>query len=226
MADERAGRALPLAGLAGLVLGSALMGLLHLLPLTSDGVDPVRRTISEYALGPGRLLFDVAVLLVAAGSAAVFVTLVRSGRARPFSAATIFGGAWTLCLLVIVAFQKTDWSIGPSVAGTIHRYASVVAFVCLPLAVFAAARAAYPHSPGPRLVARVLSLLSLAWFGLILGAVFVMLAGGEPWWRAIPLGLVERLLALNEVLAIAALVPGLLRLRSPAPATAAPLVPS
>ncbi|TKG70473.1 DUF998 domain-containing protein [Prauserella endophytica] len=229
MADDapaRTSAALPATGLAALTLGSLLMGLLHLLPVTSADVDPVRRTISEYALGPGKLLFDLAVLLVAAGSAAVFLALVRHGRVRALSATTIFGSAWALGLLVIVAFPKTDWSIGPSLGGTIHRYASVVAFVCLPLAVLAAARAAYPHSPNLRLLARVLGVTSLAWFGLIIGAVLVMLAGGEPWWRAIPLGLVERFLALNEVLAIAALVPGLIRVRAPAAATAGPLVPS
>ncbi|PWV80303.1 hypothetical protein SAMN05421630_109179 [Prauserella marina] len=52
-APARNTRLLPIVGFAALLGGSALMGLLHLLPVGSD-VDPVRRTISEYALGPGK----------------------------------------------------------------------------------------------------------------------------------------------------------------------------
>ncbi|MEU6643055.1 DUF998 domain-containing protein [Saccharomonospora sp. NPDC046836] len=222
-AAESRNRTLPAAGLAALVIGSLLMGLLHVLPFATE-VDPVRRTISEYALGTGKWLFDVAVLLIAAGSALAFAALVRNGRVRPLSATTVFAAGWILGLLTIVVFPKTDWSVGPSLGGTIHRYASVLAFVCLPLAVLAAARATFPHSPAARLLTRLLAITSLGWFGVILGAVGLMLAGGEPWWRAIPLGLVERLLALNEVLAVGALALGLLRRRTAAPTGTAPLV--
>jgi hypothetical protein len=51
-----------------------------------------------------------------------------------------------------------------------------------------------------------LAVASLLWFGVILGAIGVSLAGRGPWWQLIPLGLVERLMALTELLAIAALV--------------------
>jgi hypothetical protein len=47
---------------------------------------------------------------------------------------------------------------------------------------------------------------SLLWFGVILGAIGVSMTGGGPWWQLIPLGLVERLMALTELLAIGALV--------------------
>ncbi|PRX45974.1 uncharacterized protein DUF998 [Prauserella shujinwangii] len=213
MGETNRVNAFAVAGLAGLACGAVLMALLHVLPY-AHGVDPVRRTISEYALGPGKWLFDVAVLLVALGSAAVFGGLVRHGVVRARSAVTGFGALWTAGLLTIVAFEKTDWSVGPSLGGTIHRYASVVAFVCLPLAVLLAARAVHPHSPVRRRLTRALAVTSLLWFGVILGAVAVMLAGGPPWWRAIPLGLVERALALNEVLAITALALGTLRGRT------------
>jgi hypothetical protein len=49
-----------------------------------------------------------------------------------------------------------------------------------------------------------LAVASLLWFGVILGAIGVSLAGGGPW-QLIPLGLVVRLDGLS-VLAIAALV--------------------
>ncbi|WP_199433068.1 DUF998 domain-containing protein [Qaidamihabitans albus] len=209
-------RALPAAALAALLGGIVLMALLQVLPATSD-IDPVRRTISEYALGPVGWVFGVAVLLIAGGSAMAFGTLVRRGLVRPLSGNTVFAALWTAGLLAIVVFPKTDWSVGPSIEGTIHRYASIVAFVCLPLAVLLAARAAYPHSPGPRRLTRWLAFTSLLWFGVIIGAVVVMLAGGPPWWRSIPLGLVERMLALNEVLAVVALTLGQLRAPASAP---------
>ncbi|SFQ49084.1 Protein of unknown function [Amycolatopsis arida] len=206
----RAAALLPRLALAGLATGVALMVLLQLLPPTS-AISPTRRTISEYGLTSNKWLFDLAVLLVAAGSAVAFAALVRRRLVRPISAATVFGTLWSLGLLAVVAFPKTDWAVGPSVAGSIHRWASVVAFVCLPVAVIAAARAAFAHSPGRRRVVQALGVLSLLWFGLILAAVARWLAGGEPWWRALPLGLVERLMALTEVLAVAALALGLAR---------------
>ncbi|EHR60940.1 DUF998 domain-containing protein [Saccharomonospora cyanea] len=212
-----------LAALAALMGGAVVMGLLHVMP-SSAGVDPVRRTISEYAHGPDKWLFDTSVLLVALGSAGVFAIVAGRGLIRPVSASTVFGGLWVLGLVAVVVFPKTDWSVGPSVGGTIHRYASVVAFVCLPIAVWSAANAVFGPSSRLRVVARLLALASLAWLGVIVGAVLVMLAGGEPWWRSIPLGLVERLLAGTEVAAVLALTPGLLRVDDLTPESVDPLV--
>jgi len=198
------------AGLAALTCGAALVLLLQFLPPT-DRISPLRRTISEYALSTNKWIFDVAVLLIALGSAVLFAAHVLM-RALPVRSATVVLGAlWTASLLVIVAFPKTDWSVGPSLGGAVHRYASVVGFVCLPIGLLPAARRIFPGTPGWRRAARALAVVSLAWFGLILGAVGYMLAGGGPWWQTIPLGLVERLLALTELLALATLAVPLLR---------------
>ncbi len=206
----RAPRILALACLAAIAGGAALVLLLQFLPPT-DQISPVRRTISEYALSANKWIFDVAVLLIAVGSAVLFAAHVLM-RALPVrSAAVVMGALWTVSLLVVVAFPKTDWSVGPSLGGVVHRYASVVGFVCLPAGLLFAARRIFPDSPGWRWAARVLAIVSLAWFGLILGAVGYMLAGGGPWWRTIPLGLVERLLAATELLALATLAVPLLR---------------
>lgn len=228
MSRERTSRAaawLPAASLVVLLLGAALLGLLHLLP-SSDGIDPVRRTISEYALGPDKWLFDSSVLLVAAGSAGAFGTLLARGVVRAVSATTVLGGLWVLGLLTVTVFEKTDWSVGPSLGGTIHRCASIVAFVALPLAVLACAGVALPHSAPLRRLARLLAITSLLWFAVILGAVMLMLAGGEPWWRAVPLGLVERFLAGGEVLAVVVLLFGSLRQPHSYPNRGPHLIPS
>lgn len=199
---------LPLLALAALACGGALMGLLQLLPPTDD-ISPVRRTISEYALSENKWIFDLSVGMVAAGSACAFLALVRHRLMRPVSPATVLLSAWILGLVTIVIFPKTDWSVGPSLGGSIHRVASLVAFLCLPLAVMAAAKAVFADAPRWRRTVQSLGVAALLWFLPILIAVLVMSAGGPPWWRSIPLGLVERGLALTEVLAVAALALGL-----------------
>jgi hypothetical protein len=202
------GRTVTLASLGALVTGVVLMLALHVLPPTNE-INPLRRTISQYALGPNKWIFDVAVLLVALGSALAFAELVRRRLVAPLSAPVVFGVLWTLSLLVVVFFTKTDWTIGPSVGGVIHRYASVVGFLSLPLAVLLVARRAFPESPGWRLAAQAFGVLSLSGLGVLLLGVVRMLAGGGPWWLFVPLGLVERLMAVAAVAAIAVVMLGL-----------------
>ncbi|NKQ58971.1 DUF998 domain-containing protein [Amycolatopsis sp. K13G38] len=213
MPTTTAGRApglLGLASIAAIVVGAALILLLQFIPPT-DAISPMRRTISEYALSANKWIFDAAVVLIAAASALLFTLHVLHRSLRAFSPAVVCGALWTVSLLVIVAFPKTDWAVGPSVGGMIHRYASVAGFLCLPVGLLLASRAVFARRTGWLWTARVLSLTSLAWFGVILTGVAVMLTGGGPWWTFVPLGLVERLMAVNELLAIATLAVPLLR---------------
>ncbi|MET9000096.1 DUF998 domain-containing protein [Amycolatopsis sp. NPDC004169] len=197
--------AVSLTGIAALVLGAALVLLLQVIPPT-DEISVTRRTISEYGLSDHKWVFDLAVVLVALGSAAGLAVL-RGQRRLPLPAA-ILGTLWTVGLLVIVAFPKPDWATvsRADFGGTLHRIASVVAFVALPLAVLVAARTAFPSSPRRRWTAIVLALLSLCWFAVILGAVVVAAAEDGRWWTLIPLGLVERGMALTELLALGVLL--------------------
>ncbi|VVJ18232.1 Uncharacterised protein [Amycolatopsis camponoti] len=202
---RRTSLAVSLGGIAALVLGAALVLLLQVIPPT-DEISATRRTISEYGLSDHKWVFDLAVVLVALGSAAGLGVL-HSQRRLPVPAA-VLGALWTVGLLVIVAFPKPDWATvsRSDFGGTLHRIASVVAFVALPLAVLVAARTAFPGSPGRRWLARVLAVASLAWFAVILGAVVVAAADGGRWWTLIPLGLVERGMALTELIALAVLL--------------------
>ncbi len=195
---------LALAGIAALALGAVLMLLLQLVPPT-DEISATWRTISEYGRSDHKWVFDLAIVLVAAGSAIAFAVLRLQGRLPVLAA--VLGAFWTAGLLVIVAFPKTDWTnaAATGAGGTLHRIASVVAFVCLPLAVLVSARAAFPDSPRRRFVARALAVASLAWFAVILGAVAVAALTDQRWWLLIPLGLVERGMALTELVALAAL---------------------
>jgi hypothetical protein len=200
-------RRLPLAGLVALAGGIGVFLALHVLPPTSD-ISPVRRTLSEYALGTSKWAFDLAVVLIALGSALVFAELLRRGHGR---VAVALGAVWVASLVLVVVFTKTNWSVGPSIGGTIHRYASVAAFLSLPLAVLAAAGAVFPAAAGWRWLARLLSAASLVWFGTIVVGVVNMAMGGVSWWRFVPLGLVERMIAGFGVAALAVLVVGLVR---------------
>lgn len=202
---RRASVAVSVSGIAALVLGAALVLLLQVIPPT-DEISATRRTISEYGLSDHKWVFDLAVVLVALGSAAGLTGLWRQRR-LPVPAA-VLGALWSAGLLVIVAFPKPDWAVvsRADFGGTLHRIASVVAFVALPLAVLLATRVAFPGSPGRRWLAGLLAIASLGWFAVILGAVAVAAAGGGHWWTLIPLGLVERGMALTELVALGVLL--------------------
>jgi hypothetical protein len=192
-APPRAARGWALSGAALVGAGSAVVLGLHVL---APEVDPLRRTLSQYALGPWKPAWDAGVLAVAAGSAAVLAGLVRTGLARPRSAAAVLVAVWTACLVVVVAFEKIDWSVGPTPAGYLHRYASLVAFLCLPAAAVVIGRA---HRGRFAVATTTLGVASFAWLAPILLGFVLRPLTGVPWWQFVPLGLFERGVALTEV---------------------------
>ena len=137
-------RATAAAGLVGVALAVVFVGLLHV--LYAGDVDPVRRTISEYALRDLGWMFDTGVLALAAGSVAVLIALVRAGLVRWPSFAAVGMLVWAAGMVAVVVFEKTNWAVGPSVGGVIHRYASLVAFLVLPVATLAATALGLPTS--------------------------------------------------------------------------------
>lgn len=188
---SRTGAALVVAGAAGVLL-------LHVLPPTS-AISPLRRTISEYALTSLDWLFATSVAALAIGSGAVFAAF---GRARRLGPVAVIGAAgWILGLLVLISFPKHNWALGPvTLGGQVHRLASLVAFLGLPVAALLLARAGRGR-PAASWVA-VLGVASLAWFTPILAALWLY---PDRWWQVIPLGLVERGLGLTEVVTVLAL---------------------
>src|ERR1700712_4102057 len=79
-----AARVLGGAALIGIALTIAIFAALHLLPPTRD-ISPVHRTISEYALTSSAWAFDLAVILLASSSVAVFGGLVLIRRVAVLS---------------------------------------------------------------------------------------------------------------------------------------------
>jgi len=130
-----------LAVLGGLAAATAVVTLDVLL-----GGEPLRgrgrrvQTISEYVYSSGAWAFDVGVVALAVGSAALLVGLVRRGLVTPISSGSIFLRLWVIGLAGIVAFPKHNWAIGPSGSGTVHRVASLIAFLAAPVAVLVIAR--------------------------------------------------------------------------------------
>lgn len=203
MVTTRAGR-VGTGSILALALGAALILLLRFIPPT-DRISALRQTISEYGLSANAWLFDIAVLVIVLGSIAGFAAL---RRCRGISVVSlVFGALWTVGMLIVILFPKHDWATGPHAGfgGLLHRYASVVAFACLPVAILTAAGRAFPDSTPARLFARLCAVAAIGWFALILGAVAIT---GDNWWQVFPLGLVERGMAFTELLALSALFAG------------------
>jgi hypothetical membrane protein len=170
-------------------------------------VDLSRSTISAYGLGPNGWIFEVAVSLLAGGSLAILAVLVHRGITRWTAPGAIALSLWSLGLAMVVAFPKQDWSMPETASGGIHRIGSLIAFVSLPIAALLLSRPWLKHEVW-RTNARWtfgLGILSvLAFSPLLYALVSHALLGGTAWWRAIPLGYVERVLVITEVCAVLA----------------------
>ncbi|GAB3309590.1 DUF998 domain-containing protein [Epidermidibacterium keratini] len=148
--------------------------------------------------------FTSAVVLLVAGSVALGAALARRGHLGVGGGVLL--GLWAVGLIAVAIFPKTDWSVGPSLSGQIHRVGSLIAFFALPLAV--AVVTARSWRRGGALSARLGSIFGLAAavvLGYLVWAVVQSQFSGIPWYHAIDLGLVERILIGFEVAALAAL---------------------
>lgn len=211
-------RYVALAGAVAVVPTFALIGGLDLYRTTWSTAH-LRRTISEYALGPYRRAFDTGVALPAPGSPAILAVLVRRGVTRWNSVGALAFAAWSVGLaLVVVVFPKDDWALGPSVSGSIHRFGSMTAFIALPVAAVLPARPWLRDATWGAHARRTfgLGVLSALAFSPIPYAIAVNALVGTSWWRVIPLGCVERLPVLTEVVAV--LVLGLWAIAATRPA--------
>ncbi|MEU7475940.1 DUF998 domain-containing protein [Lentzea sp. NPDC042327] len=191
-----------LAATGGSLAVVATVAMVGLLDLT---VGALHRTISEYALGDYRPVFDVAVLLLVAGSAGILTALVHKGLTRWRSAGSVALLLWSFGLLLVVVFPKTNWAMGTNqLSGSIHRFGSMVAFVSLPVAVVLLARPwLRDHVWGRHARWTMASgLLSVVAFMPLLYAIVLGAVSDVRWWNVFPLGYIERILLAAEVLAV------------------------
>jgi Protein of unknown function (DUF998) len=196
-------RFLAIGGIGAAAMGAGLVGLLHLITPASR-VNPLRRTISEYALLDTAWMFNSALLVLAVGSAAVLASLVATGVIRLMSAGGVALTLWTICLPAIVIFPKHNWAVGPSMSGTVHRAVALIGFLSLPAAALAIgwARRAHPEWRSHAYRTVILGWCSLLCFSPLAYAILSQPVTGVRWYRAVPLGAVERALALSEVIIV------------------------
>ncbi|MEU4638985.1 DUF998 domain-containing protein [Micromonospora sp. NPDC023814] len=171
----------------------------------NDDLNPWALTVSDFAVSDRGGVIDAAMVVLAAATAVLLPALRRAHRspaARPGRAAELLLAAWIGGLLLAALVPTNEPGLPMDTAAYVHRYASVVAFLALPLAGWLLAA----RLPAVARAVRGLTLVSLA-----LAATMV--------WSAYPgdrllLGLVERLLILAEVAVLAVVAVTLLR-RSP-----------
>ena len=194
------------AALSGLVMLCIAAGIVVLLDLTSATGRPIARTtISAYVFSHPAV-FTTSVFALAAASLAVLLALVRRGWIGSLGPSTFLLALWTLGMVTVAIFPKHNWVEGPSLSGHIHRVASLVAFIALPIAV--AIITTRQWRGGGSAYARLAWLAALGSATVVAYLVYAYIAmewTGVPWWVAVDLGLVERLLVGLDVLALALL---------------------
>jgi len=220
---DRMTRTLRLLELGCLALGVLLIAVLHVVSPT-NGIDPVRVTISEYGRSALAAEFVVGVALIAIGSAATLALFVREGVCRPVSVPSIGIALWVIGVLGVALFPKADWAAGATWVGDAHRTSSLLAFIALPVAILAISwREARRrgrlrrdsrfdhHLLAMALVLAIVILVAIVVAGVLIG---VAEANGTPWWTLFPIGLGERVLVGAELIALSLVV---VALRIPRP---------
>ncbi|MFI7281617.1 DUF998 domain-containing protein [Micromonospora chersina] len=181
-----------LLALGGIALAAVLAVLGHL--EVSDDLNPWSLTVSDFAVSDRGGVIDTAMAVLAAATVVLLPALRRAGAGRLAGTLLV---AWSAGLLAAAVVPTNEPGLPMDTAAYLHRYASVVAFLALPVAGWLLARPLGGRAAG--------WLRGLALTSLLLAAVMV--------WSAYPgdrllIGLAERVLILAEValLAVVAVV--------------------
>ncbi|MBM0235720.1 DUF998 domain-containing protein [Micromonospora sp. STR1_7] len=182
-----------LLALGGIAVAALLTVIGHL--EVNDDLNPWALTISDFAVSDRGGVIDVAMVVLALATVALLYGLRRAGppRPRPGRTAELLLGAWVAGLLLAAVVPTNEPGTAMTSAAYLHRYASVVAFLALPVGGWLLARR-------PDLATAARTLRTLALLSLTLAAAMV--------WSAYPgdrllIGLAERLLILTEVAVLA-----------------------
>ncbi|RAO17622.1 hypothetical protein MED15_02963 [Micromonospora noduli] len=191
-------RSTGLLALGGIALAALLTVIGHL--EVNDDLNPWALTISDFAVSDRGGVIDIAMVVLALATVALLYGLRRASPPRPRSGRTaeLLLGAWVGGLLLAAVVPTNEPGTAMTTAAYLHRYASVIAFLALPVGGWLLARR-------DQLTPAARWLRGLAVASLVLAAAMV--------WSAYPgdrvlLGLAERLLILTEVgvLTVVALV--------------------
>ncbi|MFI6268182.1 DUF998 domain-containing protein [Micromonospora zamorensis] len=186
-------RSTGLLALGGIALAALLTVIGHL--EVNDDLNPWALTISDFAVSDRGGVIDVAMVVLALATVALLYGLRRADPPRSRSARTaeLLLGAWVGGLLLAAAVPTNEPGTAMTTAAYLHRYASVVAFLALPVSGWLLARR-------PALTPAARTLRTLVLLSLALAAAMI--------WSAYPgdrmlIGLTERLLILTEVAVLA-----------------------
>ncbi|MEU7917675.1 DUF998 domain-containing protein [Micromonospora zamorensis] len=186
-------RSTGLLALGGIALAALLTVIGHL--EVNDDLNPWALTISDFAVSDRGGVIDVAMVVLALATVALLYGLRRADPPRSRSARTaeLLLGAWVVGLLLAAVVPTNEPGTAMTTAAYLHRYASVVAFLALPVSGWLLARR-------PTLAPTARTLRTLVLLSLALAAAMI--------WSAYPgdrmlIGLAERLLILTEVAVLA-----------------------
>lgn len=182
----------------------ALLLVLHL-DRRAAPLDPVNAMLSDYALVPGRWMWDLALVLTSLGSALLLVALYRRGLlANPALVAA--KALWCVSLVTVAVFAKDPQGGAITITGKIHLYAAAVTCLSLPVVGWALGRR---HRDDPRwrrfaAWSRRLALAAIPFYlpFIVPFAVNVLLGGHLP---TVATGLVERMMMVLEFALLALL---------------------
>ncbi|MFC0028974.1 DUF998 domain-containing protein [Micromonospora chaiyaphumensis] len=184
-----------LLALGGIALAAVLAVLGHL--EVNDNLDPWSLTVSDFAVSDRGGVIDTAMAALAAATVVLLPALHRAGAGRRAGALLV---AWSAGLTAAALVPTNEPGLPMDTAAYVHRYASVVAFLALPVAGWLLARRLGGRAAG---WVRGLALTSLVLAGAMIWSAY-------PGDRVL-IGLVERLLILAEVALLAVVAGTLLR---------------
>ncbi len=203
MGNNAAARAFAFVSMLGLFVAvvATVVGHLGLGP----GYDPLELTISDYALSGRGSAIQVAMIALAVGSLALLPALGAAG-VRVRGLPTILISTWSMGLLIAAIIPTDPVGVsGMSMAAYAHRYASVTAFVALPIAAAGlASRFSRMGTAWNRTVNAVRTLCVACALGLAL-FWYVAFPGGRAMMGLVERGLIGLEIVLLTVLSIAVL---------------------
>jgi hypothetical protein len=200
--DTALARRLAWLGIVGVVVSTAAITVLHLIP-PSRSRDPLSSTISEYALLSDGWVFDTAVVLLAVASLLVLLALVVRQMVRWRSLGTLMTTVWSIGLVGLVVFPKQGFGADSSFAGRVHWTWTLIAFFSLPIGTTLMCWShRLPGTRWPRWALR-LSTISGGWFLVLTAQTVLSAVTPIQAWRAV--GLVERALSVTEMAAVVVL---------------------
>ncbi|MBO0839339.1 MAG: DUF998 domain-containing protein [Sciscionella sp.] len=118
-------------GFATVLLGSAMVVGLHLLP-DFGGVDPLHGMLSDYALRSDGWLFSLGLLVISIGSLALWGVLVRHRVLRGWLP-MVFMAGWCVGLVCIALINKDANETNESIHGGVHLWVTAAGCASLPV---------------------------------------------------------------------------------------------